>query len=114
MLLVDDDEAEIAHRREDRRPGPDNHPGLTSRDPVALVTTLGLPEGRVQNRDRRAEALSKAADRLRGEGDLGDEHDRAEPARERSLARLEIDLRLATPCRPDEQQMRSTRICRSL
>ena len=44
--------------------------------------------------DALAEARPEAAERLRGERDLGDEHDRAEPALERVLAGLEVDLRL--------------------
>src|SRR5207244_6648000 len=38
---------------------------------------------------------AEAADRLRGEGDLRYEHDRAQAAFERGLARLEVDLGLA-------------------
>ncbi len=44
-------------------------------------------------------------DGLRRQGDLGHEHDRAEPSRERRLARLEIHLGLAAAGRPDEQEM---------
>ena len=106
MLLVDDHEAEVAHRREDRRAGADDDPRLAARDPIALVAPLGLPERRVEDRDRVAEALPEAADRLRGERDLRHEHDRAEAARERRLAGLEVDLGLAAPGRPDEQEVR--------
>ena len=109
VLLVDDHEPEVAHRREDRRPRADDDPRLAARDPVALVAPLGLPERRVEDRDRVAEALPEPADRLRRERDLRHEHDRAEPARERRLAGLEVDLGLAAPGRPDEQEMRGLR-----
>ena len=109
VLLVDDHETEIPNRSEDRRPCPHDDPRLATRDAVALVTPLGLPERRVENRDRVAEALAEPADRLRRERDLGHEHDRAEPARECRLARLEVDLRLAAPGRPDEQEVRARR-----
>ena len=107
VLLVDDHEAEVAHRREDRRAGADDDPRLAARDAVALVAPLGLPERRVEDRDRVAEALPEPPDRLRGERDLGHEHDRAEAARERRLAGLEVHLGLAAPGRPDEQQVRA-------
>ena len=59
MLLVDDHETEIPHRSEDRRSGPDDDPRLAAGNAIALVTPLGLPEGRVQDRDRVAESLRK-------------------------------------------------------
>ena len=43
----------------------------------------GLGQARVEDGDALAEAGAEAAERLRGERDLGDEDDRAEPARER-------------------------------
>ncbi len=67
VLLVDDHEPEVAHRREDRRARTDDDPRLPPRDPVALVATLRLPEGRVQDRDGIAEALPKAPHGLRCE-----------------------------------------------
>ena len=52
MLLVDDDQAEPAHRREDRRAGADDHARLAARDPLALVAPLGVgePEWRIATR----------------------------------------------------------------
>ena len=74
-----------------------------ARDPLALVTPLGLGQPRVEDRDAVAEAGADAADRLRRERDLGHEHDRAEPALERRRARLEVDLGLARAGRAVEQ-----------
>ena len=89
------DQAEPAHRREDRRARADDDPRLAARDPLALVAPLGVGQRRVQDRDAVAEARAEAADGLRRERDLGHEHDRAEPALERRRARLEVDLGLA-------------------
>ena len=114
VLLVDDHEPETAHRREDRRACADDDPRLAPRDPIALVAPLGLAERRVENRHRVAEPLAKAPDGLRRERDLRHEHDRAEAARERRLARLEVDLGLPAPGRPDEQEMRTALLVEAL
>ena len=95
MLLVDHDQPEPAHRREDGRARADDDPRLAGRDPLALVAALGVGQPRVQDRDAVAEAGAYAADRLRRERDLGHEHDRPEPALERRRAGLEVDLGLA-------------------
>ena len=105
VLLVDDHEAEVAHRREDRRARADDDPRLAAGDPIALVAPLRLPERRVENRDRVAEALPEPAHRLRGERDLRHEHDRAAAASERRVAGLEVHLGLAAPGRPHEQEV---------
>src|ERR687887_651546 len=65
------------------------------RDPLPLVAPLRVRQSRVEQSDAVAEAGPEAAQRLRREGDLRDEHDRAAPALERRRARLEVDLRLA-------------------
>ena len=58
----------------------------------------------MEQRDAVAEARAEAADGLRRERDLRDEHDRAEPALERRRARLEVDLGLAAAGRAVEQE----------
>ena len=95
MLLVHADEAEAAHRREDRRARADDDARLPGRDAFALVAPLRLGELAVQDGDAVAEARPEAAQRLRCERDLGDEHDRAQPALQRCRADLEVDLGLA-------------------
>ena len=95
VLLVDDDQAEPAHRREDRRARTDDDARLAARDPLALVAALCLGERRVQDRDALAEALPHASHRLRCERDLRHEDDRAEPALEHRRAGLEVHLGLA-------------------
>ena len=105
VLLVDDHEAEVADRGEDRRARADYDPRLATGDAIPLVAPLGLPECGVEDRDRVAEALAEPADGLGREGDLGHEHDGAETSRECRFARLEVHLGLAAARRPDEQEM---------
>ena len=95
VLLVDADHAESGQRREDGRAGSDHDRGLAGGDPLALVTPLGLGEGRVENRHPLAEAGAEAAERLGCQRDLGHEHDRPETAGERRLAGADVDLGLA-------------------
>ena len=80
VLLVDDDEPEVAHGGEDRRARPDADQRVAAAQPPPLVVALPRPEPRVKQRDGVAEALAKAGDRLRRQRDLGDEHDRAAAA----------------------------------
>jgi hypothetical protein len=102
VLLVDDDQPEPAHRREHRRARADDDAGLARRDPLALVAPLGLGQAGVEHGDPLAEARLEAAERLRGERDLGDEHDRAQSPLERGRAGLEVDLGLAAARRSEE------------
>ena len=105
MLLVDADQPEVRHRSEDRRAGADDDRCLAGDDPLALVAPLGVGQPGVQDGDAIAEAGLEAPERLRRQRDLGDEHDRAAAARERRRAGLEVDLGLAAPGRPGEEQM---------
>ncbi len=105
MLLVDDDQADPAHRREHGRAGADHDPRLPAGDPVALVASLGVAERRVEDRDQVAEPVPEAPDGLRRERDLRHEHDRPEPALERGGAGLEVHLGLAAAGRPFEQDV---------
>ena len=105
VLLVDDDQSHPAHGREDRRACADHDPRLPARDAVALVAPLGISQRRVDDRDAVAESLPEATDRLRREGDLRHEDDRAEAPLETCGARLEIDLGLAASGRPLEQHV---------
>src|SRR5262249_60815568 len=109
VLLVHADDAHVAERREDRRPGTDHDGCFTGRDPLAFVTPLGLGQSRVQQRDLAAETSSKPTKRLRRQRDLGYEHDRASPAFERRRAGLEVDLGLAAGGLTIEQEMAAAR-----
>ena len=105
VLFVDDDEPEVANRREDRRARAYDHARLAARDPLALVSTLRLAESGVHDRDPVAEARGEPSYRLRGERDLRYEHDRTPVASEGDSARLEVDLGLAAPGRTVQQQV---------
>ncbi len=105
VLLVHANEAEPAHRREDRRPRADDDPRVAAGDPLPLVAALGVGQARVQERNRVAEPRAEATDRLRRERDLGHEHDRPQPALERGRRSLEVDLCLAAPGRAVEQEV---------
>ena len=105
VLLVDDDEPELAHGREDGGTSPDDDARLAARNPLALVAPLGITERRVQDGDAVAEACCKPTDGLRRERDLGDEHDCAEPASECGGTGLEVDLRLAASRRAVQENV---------
>ena len=95
MLLVDDDQAEVADRGEDGRARADADAGLAAAQPPPLVVALAGGEGRVEDGEAVAEAGAEAGDRLRGQADLGDEDDRAPAALQRRLDRRQVDLGLA-------------------
>ena len=95
MLLVDADDAHLAERREDRGARPDDDLRLPERDSLALVAALCVGQAGMQQRDRIAEARLEPSERLRGQRDLGHEHDRCLAALQRRRARLQVDLGLA-------------------
>ncbi len=95
VLLVDDDQAELAERREQGGARADRHRRLPGPDPPPLREALGPGEAGVQDRDVVAEARAEAADELRREPDLGDEHQHLAPLADRVLRRAEVDLGLA-------------------
>src|SRR5439155_16559047 len=72
VLLVDDDGAEVAERREDGRAGADGDALLAAAEGEPGVVPLAVGEGAVQHGDPVPEDGAEAVDRLRGEGDLGD------------------------------------------
>jgi hypothetical protein len=105
VLLVDHEEPETVDGGEHRRTGSDDDPRLAARDPRALVASLGICERGVQHGNALAEARTEAADGLRRERDLRDEHDDTAAAFQRSCRSLEVHLGLATPRRPLEEHV---------
>ena len=79
VLLVDHDEAEVAHRREDGRARADGDPALAPAQQPPGIGALAVGEPAVQHRDLVAEDAAEPAHRLRRERDLGHQHDRAAP-----------------------------------
>ena len=107
VLLVDADQAEVRHRREDGGARADDDGCFARDDAFALVAALRVGEARVQDGDPVAEAGLEATQRLGRQRDLRDEHDRALAALERGSARLQVDLGLAAAGRAGEQQVRA-------
>src|SRR5262249_49476348 len=94
VLLVDDNEAEFARRREDSTACPDDDLNVPGRDPPPVSAAFGVGEVAVQDGDVPAAAL-EARDRLRRERDLRNEDDRFLPLLHRLLDSSEINLRLS-------------------
>ena len=97
MLLVDDDEAHVGQRREQRAAGTDDDARLPAADEVPLVEALALAHARVHDGHRVAEAAAEAPHGLRRERDLGHEHARRAARRKRALDGLKVHLGLARP-----------------
>jgi hypothetical protein len=114
VLLVHADEAEARDGREDRRARTDHDRRCARGDALALVATLGLRERGVEHGDALAEAGAKAAERLRGEGDLRHEDDRPAAAREGRLAGAQVDLGLPAPRRAVQQEAAAAPVERAL
>ena len=82
VLLVDDDEAQVAHRREDGRAGADHHPRLAGGQRQPAVEPLALAEVAVPDDDLVVggdglQASVQARHGLGRERDLGHEVDHA-------------------------------------
>ena len=105
VLLVDDEQAEVGERREDRRAGADADARLAAAQPAPLVVALAVGEGRVQDRDAVAEPGPEAGHGLRREADLGDEDDRRPAPGQHRLDRGQVDLGLARAGDPVQEQL---------
>ena len=105
MLLVDDDHAQPGNGGEHRRARSHHHPRLAGRDPPVLVPPPGRRQTRVEHRHRAPEAGPEAVGRLRGERDLGDQHDRSPAQRKRPRDHPQVDLGLAGARHPVQQQL---------
>ena len=95
MLLVDDDEAELAERQEQRGAGAHHQPGAAvghraPRPPTTAVGDAGVPLG-----GAGSEAGLHPVEKLDRQGDLRQEHQGLAAAGERLGDRFEIDLGLA-------------------
>ena len=107
VLLVDDDQAEVGQRREDRRAGPHADPRRTAAQAHPLVVALAVGELGVQDGDGVAEARDEARHDLRGQRDLGDEHEHRPPLLERRARGVQVDLGLARAGHALQQQQRA-------
>ncbi len=105
MLLVDDDQAEVADGGEDGRAGADADARLAAAEAAPLVVALAGGEGRVEDREAVAEAGAEAGDRLRRQADLRDEDDRPLAPLQGRLDRGQVDLGLAGAGDAVEEQL---------
>ena len=106
VLLVDDDQPEPLDRREDGRARADADARAAVAQAAPLVVALAGGELGVQHRDGVAEAVDEAADDLRRQRDLGDEHDHAAVLLERGRGGAQVDLGLARAGDAVQQQRR--------
>ena len=96
MLLVDDDEAEVLHRREDGAADADADAGLAASQPPPLRVALARRRAPLWSTATSSpKRARKRPDELRGERDLGHEHERALAGGARARDRPEVDLGLA-------------------
>jgi hypothetical protein len=105
MLLVDDDQPELAHGCEDRRARSDQHPRLSRFESLPDAGAFALGEPGVQHLDQTAKATPHAGGGLRCERDLRDEDDHATPLLQRVCSGPEEHLGLAGPGHAMEQQL---------
>ena len=104
MLLVDDDEADIGQRREDRRARADGDAGLSLQDAAPLVIPLALGKAAVKHGDTIPEARAKASFGLGDEGDFRDEHQHGVARLHGAGRRPQVDLGLAAAGHAVEQK----------
>ena len=95
MLLVDDDQAEIGERQEERGARPDDRARFAAGDRPPCAFALPRREAGMPLRGPRAETGREPVEELSGQRDLGQEHQRLPAQPQRLGDRLEIDLRLA-------------------
>ena len=95
VLLIDHDQPEIAVRQKQRRAGADDDAHLARGDRAPGARAQARRQLRVPLGRAHAEALGETVEELRGQGDLGHEHQRLPSATDDLADGLEINLRLA-------------------
>ncbi len=95
VLLVDDDEAELGERQEQRRARADDDADQAFGDAAPDRAPLGAAHFGMPQRRRAAEAATEALDPLRRQRDFGQQDQRLRAGAQRFGDRLEIDFGLA-------------------
>ena len=85
VLLVNDDEAQVAKRAKERRTCADDHAGRTAGDHIPLIQALASRKTRMEHGDRLAKARAEAADGLGCQRNLGYQHAGRAASREHAL-----------------------------
>jgi len=104
VLLVDDDQAGILHRREQGRTGTDDDVRLAIAGGEPGIESFTIVDVGVQQRDPGVEALFEAGERLWPQVDLGDQHQRLLAGFQYSMNQLQVDLGLAAAGHPRQQE----------
>ena len=105
MFFVEDDQSQVWDRSEDGRAWSDDDLDIAIADPSPLKMALGSTHVRVQD-GHRAEAVLKAAARLRCEADFRDQDDRLASEADRFFDGLHVDFGLAATGHAVEQDGR--------
>ena len=103
VLFVDHDQAEVLERGEDGAPRPDADRRLAALQSLPLVEALAGGERRVEYRDPVTEPGLEPPHRLRGQADLRHQHDRGLAPGQHRFDHREVDLGLAGPGHPGQQ-----------
>jgi hypothetical protein len=111
VFLVDDDDAELRHRREHRGACAQNHTRLARQALPPRGQTFVVRETGVQDADGYGEPLAEAPDELWRQPDLGHEHQRAAARAQRVLDAVQVDLGLAAAGDAVEQERREAAVC---
>ncbi len=102
MLFVDDDQAELGKRQEQRRTGADHDPGPAVGDRPPGVSALGLADVGVPLCREDAKTVAKALEPLRAEGNLRQQDQHLPSGGKRCGECREIGLGLAGASDPVE------------
>ena len=95
LVLLVDDEAQVAERTKERRAGAHDHARGTAGDHIPLVQALAGREARMEHGDRLAKTRAEAADGLSRQRDLGHEHAGRTTGRQHALDGGEVHLGFA-------------------
>ena len=104
LLLVDDEHAEVFHRREHRRARANHDARAAGFDLFEAVIPLAHRKRRVHDRDLVPELGGELPQHLGCQPDLRHEHDRAFAHRKRLFDQLEVDLGLAAAGHAEQQR----------
>ena len=94
VLFVDDDNAHVFHRGEQRAAGAYHHTGTSFADKIPLVEALTLRHAGMQYRHRVAETTTKAGNRLRRQRNLGNQYNSASALHELIFDGAQVHLGL--------------------
>jgi hypothetical protein len=107
VLLVDDDQAEVARRGEHGAAGADDDVNVPGADPPPVAAALGVAQVAVQDGYLPA-APAERLDRLRGQADLGDQDQRLLALPDDLLDGAQVELGLAAAGHAIEEERAET------